>query len=180
MTDTNPPADRTAAIRVRLDAATPGPWTRLGRNSCKPDEDDWFLGHEIEGPPDASRGQFERVADAELVANAPTDLAYLLARVEELERQLATAREEAAGKALLAAISNIETVIDALTVTKGANFSGAISGLERAKSILHSRAEQAAKAYRAALGTAGPEPLRGPDTAMDEFEAMDDIDRRWE
>lgn len=85
MTTTN---DRLAEIRARLDAATPAPWTRFSRNSSNPDEDDWFLGHDVHGPPLAQRGQFERVADAELITHAPDDLAYLLSLVDQLQGQL--------------------------------------------------------------------------------------------
>jgi hypothetical protein len=65
---------------------------------------------------------------------------------------------EAAGKALLAAVSDIETVIDALTITNGAN--STIKGLERAKAIIHNRAEQAAQAHLAALRTTTSEETR--------------------
>lgn len=85
MTDTN---DRLDEIRARLDAATPAPWTRFARNASAPDEDDWYLGHDVHGPPRAQRGQIERVADAELIAHAPDDLAHLLTLVDQLQGQL--------------------------------------------------------------------------------------------
>src|SRR5690606_38007039 len=89
MTDTN---DRLTEIRARLDAATPAPWTRFARNAAAPDEDDWYLGHDVHGPPRAQRGQIERVADAELIAHAPDDLAFLLSLVDQLQGQLDAVR----------------------------------------------------------------------------------------
>lgn len=89
MTDTN---GRLAEIRARLDAATPAPWTRFARNAAAPDEDDWYLGHDVHGPARAQRGQIERVADAELIAHAPDDLAHLLTLVDQLQGQLDEAR----------------------------------------------------------------------------------------
>jgi hypothetical protein len=80
-----------AAIRKRAIGATPGPWTRFGRSSSNPDGDDEFLGHEIEGPPRPSRGQFARVADAEFIAHARTDVPTILAKVDRLRAELADA-----------------------------------------------------------------------------------------
>jgi hypothetical protein len=77
--------DQLSAIRARLDAATPGPW-EAGTASCCPD-----LGW-VEGPKGAVCPQFTATKvthsldanDAELIANAPTDLRALLAEVEGL------------------------------------------------------------------------------------------------
>jgi hypothetical protein len=98
MTDTNPPADRTAEIRARLEAAdTPGPW------EIEPDEHGTRLGSKTRWvghcPDCGTTAEFDS-GDADLIANAPTDLAYLLARVEELGGQLAKARSTAAIDAL--------------------------------------------------------------------------------
>jgi hypothetical protein len=106
MTDTN---DRLTEIRARLDAATPAPWTRFARNASAPDEDDWYLGHDVHGPPRAQRGQIERVADAELIAHAPDDLAHLLALVDQLQGQLDEARAENARLAAQERASGPET-----------------------------------------------------------------------
>lgn len=106
MTDTN---DRLTEIRARLDAATPAPWTRFARNAAAPDEDDWYLGHDVHGPPRAQRGQIERVADAELIAHAPDDLAHLLALVDQLQGQLDEARAENARPAAQERASGPET-----------------------------------------------------------------------
>lgn len=76
-----------AAIEARLAAATPGLWTRFGREIGNENGDSWYLGHDIEGPPEAERGQFERVADAELIANAPADLRRLLDEVQRRHTQ---------------------------------------------------------------------------------------------
>jgi hypothetical protein len=77
--------DQLDAIRARLDAATPGPW-EAGTASCCPD-----LGW-VEGPKGAVCPQFTATKvthsldanDAELIANAPTDLRALLDEVERL------------------------------------------------------------------------------------------------
>ena len=106
MTDTN---DRLTEIRARLDAATPAPWTRFARNASAPDEDDWYLGHDVHGPPRAQRGQIERVADAELIAHAPDDLAHLLSLAEQLQGQLDEARAENARLAAQERASGPET-----------------------------------------------------------------------
>jgi hypothetical protein len=126
MTDTNPPADRTAEkcacywtdpstwtthygaaepgsqrewnpecpehghateIRARIKAATPGPWTTGSRD----DSGNLYIGQaEPGGALVATAGD----GDAELIAHAPFDLAYLLARVEELAGQLGKSEEE--------------------------------------------------------------------------------------
>ena len=89
---------RIAEIQQRLDKATPGTWETYARHSMSEglDDDDGFLGWDILGPPKASRGQFERGRDADLIANAPADLRWLLTeldakdkRIEELEARLA-------------------------------------------------------------------------------------------
>ena len=49
---------------------TPGPWKAVPR-STDALEEDYFLGWEIEGPPEAMRGQFSRGDDARLAAAAP-------------------------------------------------------------------------------------------------------------
>lgn len=55
---------------------TPGPWKAVCR-SIDNQENDYFLGWDIEGPPEAQRGQFERGADARLIAAAPQMLSAL-------------------------------------------------------------------------------------------------------
>lgn len=54
------------------------------------------------------------------------------------------AENDGAVKALTAAASDIETLIDAFSNTKGKNFSGAISGLERALSVVRRRSSRLA------------------------------------
>ena len=70
--------DRLTEIEARLNAATPGEWVRInegvgivpGGNVVQ------FLARDI------------AVKNAEMIANAPADLRYLLERVRELEAQL--------------------------------------------------------------------------------------------
>jgi hypothetical protein len=86
--------DQLSAIRARLDAATPGPW-EAGTASCCPDMG-W-----VDGPKGAVCPQFTATKvthsldanDAELIANAPTDLRALLDEVERLKNDLAMARQ---------------------------------------------------------------------------------------
>jgi len=78
--------DQLEAIRARADAATPGPWSTR-TNSLNGIEDE-FLGLDIEGPPDAVRGQFARRADAEFIAAARADIPALLAHIAALQDEL--------------------------------------------------------------------------------------------
>jgi len=115
---TDPSTTRKTEIRARLDAATPGPWSRFGRETGNEDGDSWFLGHDIEGPPEAQRGQFERVADADLIAHAPSDLAWALERIEALTAQRDAAQDDRDEKARerdqardeLAALPDLDTI----------------------------------------------------------------------
>jgi hypothetical protein len=93
MTDTNPPAaDRVAEIRARLDGAdTPGPW------EIEPDEHGTRLGSKtrwVGHCPDCDTTAEFGSGDADLIAHAPADLAYLLSRVGELETQLGAKQRE--------------------------------------------------------------------------------------
>lgn len=82
---------RAEEIRARLAVATPGPW-RLAEDS-KHLAPRVIFGHH----PCAFRGNLTQVAtvetgwnpdgDGEFIANAPTDIAYLLAKLDEAERQ---------------------------------------------------------------------------------------------
>lgn len=93
-------ADRERAIRERLAAATPGEWEwqeALYENrfnalyAIDPQDSDEIDGVVIE---ETLAGMIiENNADRELIANAPADLRYLLARVDELTRDLAATRE---------------------------------------------------------------------------------------
>lgn len=79
-------AERIAEIRARLEAATPGPWKA-----------NLYLGgaYAIDRiAPNGDRlarvavvdGMIQTPANAALIAHAPTDLAYLLDRIDKLER----------------------------------------------------------------------------------------------
>ena len=70
------------AIKDRADAATPGPWIANPRATDGYVDD--FLGAEIKGPPDAQRGQFARLEDAEFIAHAREDVPALVAHAEVL------------------------------------------------------------------------------------------------
>jgi hypothetical protein len=95
MPDTNPPADRVAEIKARLDAAVAKPWRlesaeHFGTGGRKHLVKSWvgsLIAHAGHGPDGGSS-----YANGDLMAHAPTDLAYLLSRVGELEEQLAKAR----------------------------------------------------------------------------------------
>lgn len=80
-------------IEARLKAATPGPWGHddghvLVKGDCgfqsTPSQYHWECpedGYNIPEPMDADN-------DCEFIANAPTDIAYLIARVKKLEGAL--------------------------------------------------------------------------------------------
>lgn len=59
------------AIRARLVAATPGPWTV--------DDSISSLGYDIDEVPCGVRKAFDRREDADFIAHAPADIAALLA-----------------------------------------------------------------------------------------------------
>ena len=61
-------------IRARLDAATPGPWRVV-------QDGNWL---EVAGPDGAWGTSFDG-PDVEFVANAPGDIAFLLAEVDRLK-----------------------------------------------------------------------------------------------
>ena len=67
--------ERLAEIQARLDAATPGEWVRIntGVGVVLPGSTCQFVTRET------------TVRDATFIANAPTDIAYLLERVRKLE-----------------------------------------------------------------------------------------------
>jgi hypothetical protein len=82
--------DRPGEIRARLDAATPGPWKDAGRSNGIAAAS----GEEITRGDNSGYGcVYIDEADRSMIANAPSDIAYLLEQNALLEGQLATARE---------------------------------------------------------------------------------------
>ena len=102
--------ERIEAIRTRLQAATPGPWEWEGES-----KEDWpqsdnslVTAYVPEGEKwreplvsgwgyDASGISVHKDADGELIANAPTDIAYLLNIIDQVSAamdELDTARAE--------------------------------------------------------------------------------------
>ena len=75
-------------IRTRLAAATPGPWKSRtsGDNSWRDAGPAWIGGFH-----DCAK------ADATMITNAPEDLAYLLAKVERLQMEVAAERAATVG-----------------------------------------------------------------------------------
>lgn len=83
----------TAAIRVRLDAASPGPWFASGPG---PYDDDCTVtvgedADELAACPDCGTRGGMTAANAVFVSHAPEDIAALLADRERLIRELAAA-----------------------------------------------------------------------------------------
>jgi ubiquinone biosynthesis protein UbiJ len=81
--------DRLAEIRARLDAATPGPWRLIkplstaSRNVLHNVVRDTIPNHSEE------MGEYRgRWMDADLIAHAPDDIAWLLDEVERLEKRV--------------------------------------------------------------------------------------------
>ncbi len=84
--------DRLKEIKARLEEATPGPWRwEMDRHTALrgPNHQDVFhtYGYERMGDRgDSGLTIDEEDPDAILIANAPTDIAWLVQRVEELEK----------------------------------------------------------------------------------------------
>lgn len=112
-------ADRLAEIRARIDAATPGPWIYESQADVH-----GFDGDEIHyvTPQDAARDDdppmtsFYERADAELVAHAPDDLAYLLGELDDAQRLFDALGSEAAEelKAAHAALTKLRARVGVL------------------------------------------------------------------
>lgn len=73
---------RAEEIRARLDAATPGSWDATTSEATMNDRNLYRFGPQSK--PCVFHAQMRR-ADADLIAHAPADLAYLLGRIETLE-----------------------------------------------------------------------------------------------
>lgn len=101
-------AERLDAIQTRLDAATPGPWVHGGMDSMhsKYEVARWVttadVGDTICDMDGLARSQNERHAkddggaDAEFIAAAPSDVAFLLNLARKQQAQLDAVRELAA------------------------------------------------------------------------------------
>jgi hypothetical protein len=161
MTDTNPPADRTAEIRARLSKSTlrdsvPHAWIDYSTRASAI----------VRVSTDAETTE-QAETDRALLRLAPTDLGYLLGRVEELERQLAKV-----GRIIEPRDTDWKPLSE-----RYPQYFKAVSDEERARrngwdqgvSLMSQR-------IKAVLD--GTEPTTAPDSEMDPFEAADDIDRR--
>ncbi len=85
-------ADRLEEIKARLAAATPGPWeesggTEFGFRIAATERESKRIVREL-SIASSHGGNVRAFADAALIAHAPTDLAYLIAEVEWLRREL--------------------------------------------------------------------------------------------
>lgn len=80
-------SDRLDAIRARLEAATPGPWERNDQHTKQ---------HGIAGPLGLHATAWED-RDAEFIAHARADVAWLLDKVERLESERDAWKLEAQG-----------------------------------------------------------------------------------
>ena len=92
-------SDRLAEIRARLDAATPGPWAVMYRGTphCvvvksldqNPDEGrSWWVMAWPRGRKRDALAQPAMDNNADLIAHAPADIAWLLEEVDNLNRTL--------------------------------------------------------------------------------------------
>ncbi len=97
-----------AAIRARLDAATPGEWVAEEGAGANPDRSCW-----VEVRNRATIAEQSRWADADLIAHAPTDLAALLDALDEAERwrSESEAHAAAADDAATAARAALDSLI---------------------------------------------------------------------
>ncbi len=90
--------DRVAAIEARVNAATPGTWywaegSTEPRELLSQVEDDPFP-QDVLWANNINPIRFERPGNQEFIANAPADIAYLLARVRETEAALETCKRK--------------------------------------------------------------------------------------
>jgi hypothetical protein len=97
-------SSRLAEIRARLEAATPGPWSRdpgpeteLGTDlwydrlySDRSQPDGFVYIHPVTKPEDELwiAEVFQNEQDADLISHAPADIAWLLDEVERLEKRV--------------------------------------------------------------------------------------------
>ena len=91
---------REEAIQARLDAATPGPWSTSGPDTIAQwgiYDSEWLVAsakaydHDnamSDKPGARGPGYINPDANAELIANAPSDLAYLLAENDDLRARI--------------------------------------------------------------------------------------------
>ena len=90
-------SDRIEEIRERLEKATPGPWEDDGVNVTQANGE-WVdvTPSRVECMSYCYGGSVERMKDDDrtFIANAPADVAFLLAEVERLEREKADAWDE--------------------------------------------------------------------------------------
>lgn len=87
---------REQEIRERCNEATPGPWEATCRDvrGGLDSNDRSGLGWEVDGPPEPQlRGQFGRGQDALFVAHSRQDVPALLAELNAVRGDLATANE---------------------------------------------------------------------------------------
>ncbi len=81
---------RLEEIKKREEEATPGPWTFYSRDSGNEEDDptkdsECGLGWDIEEIPCDMRGRFKHGHDANFIANARSDIPWLIAEVERLQ-----------------------------------------------------------------------------------------------
>jgi hypothetical protein len=107
-------------ILARLAAATPGPWHRMtvpdGDPIDGPAGEDYLticIGATGSNHNETFIADAETVADADLIAHAPADLAALAARVAELEAECAAQRATLADLRVAAALAEIRADEDA-------------------------------------------------------------------
>ena len=85
-------------LRAEYEASTGGEWAVFARQSYMPQEEEEFLGYEIDGPAQPTRGQFVRRADAAFCVAAHNRMPLLLAALEAaaalLERPLEVSDRE--------------------------------------------------------------------------------------
>lgn len=100
--------DRLDAIEARKNAATPGPWFREYGDviTAHPDPRDVEEGYDdprnarvVRRAPHLAQKERQGINDAEFIANAPADVAWLLAELRKRDAQLDAVRELAADAA---------------------------------------------------------------------------------
>ena len=97
-------SERIEQIKTRLEAATPGPWKWHDFASTYTDEPETIIVHtgnfDWEAIADGeyiaamSAWDSQQATDAEFIANAPADVAFLLGMVDELRARVSALQED--------------------------------------------------------------------------------------
>ena len=99
-------------IKARLAAATPGPWILSSYTSPRGARH-WLQVGTQEAAGQICRAATDCLSDCSLIAHAPSDIAFLLSRVEALEAVAKIARRSA--QEMMEALARLDAIDGSLT-----------------------------------------------------------------